>query len=92
MDKEYIYIATYFGDGQPCVASKTRDGLQSALDEYNGLGTDINVSISDHKIFEYKYGGETLIEEITYRDLGETTKNHPEFEYTKYYIWLIEFN
>lgn len=91
MEKQIIYIATYAEDGQPCCSSFTREGLQIALDKWNGFGEDPKIIISDKHTYVYKYGGESLIEYIIYKDDNISHFNDGT-EFTKYNIWLIEID
>lgn len=89
---QVIYIASYKEDGRPCCASLTREGLQKSLNEYNGFdGINPNIFILDNKIHEYKYGGESLIETITYRDLIHQEK-YPNDIDTVYYIHCLNLD
>lgn len=89
---QVIYIASYEEDGQPCCASLTREGLQKSLNEYNGFDEiNPNISILSHKIHEYKYGGESLIETIVYRDLTHQEK-YPDVIDTAYYIHCLNLD
>ena len=87
-NKKRIYIATYAEDGEPCVSSFTKDGLQRSLDDWNGFGTNPNVSILDKKEHVYKYGGESLIETIIYKD----SSSYQDEQITKYHIWNINID
>jgi hypothetical protein len=71
------------------VCSLTREGLQKALDEWNGFGTNENISIVDKHEYVYKYGGESLMGYIVYEDL---TEKEPELKTTKYNIWWINID
>jgi hypothetical protein len=89
---QIIFIASYKEDGQPCCASLKREGLQKSLDKYNGFdGVNPNISILDRKIHEYKYGGESLIETITYRDLTYQDKYSEDID-TVYYIHCLDLD
>lgn len=89
---QVIYIASYKEDGQPCCASLTREGLQESLDKYNGFDEiNPNISILKHKIHKYKYGGESLIETIIYRDLT-FQESYPEDIDSIYYIHCLNLD
>ena len=80
----YIYLITDNEDGMPIGAADTLDDALLLADDYYGSTEEYSFSRrrTDVKIYEYKYGGETLYGIITYEGKKEIQKAN---------IWEIDY-